>query len=245
MTIWFTSDTHYGHVNLLKPKYSKRGDVFADTEAMTEGMIANWNAKVADKDLVYHLGDFFFCKKLEAFSILQRLKGNKILVYGNHDRVIKKNMVLQDEFMLCTDYLELKVPDTDAPDKLNQRLVLCHFPMVVWNRSHYGTWMLHGHCHGSLQVPPPLDTMRRLDVGVDPNQYAPISYDEVKAKMKDKQSVVLDHHEKKEHKPECLSLHPDPYDERTPVCTCGLQEKLSKSEHDTKLLHIVECNTKS
>ena len=80
--------------------------------------------------------------------------------------------------------------DPDTSDGY-QRIVLCHFPMLTWNRAHYGAWHLHGHCHGSLDGK--FDG-KRLDVGVDCHDFAPISYPEVKALMAKKDFVVVDHH---------------------------------------------------
>ena len=31
-----------------------------------------------------------------------------------------------------------------------QDIVLCHYAMRVWQKSHYGAWMLYGHSHGTL-----------------------------------------------------------------------------------------------
>ena len=62
-------------------------------------------------------------------------------------------------------------------------LVLFHYPMKVWNAQHYGTFHLFGHVHGTLEDDV---TVLSLDVGVDCHGYAPISYNEVKNLMKEK-----------------------------------------------------------
>ena len=82
----------------------------------------------------------------------------------------------------------IKVEDPDAGAAMGgvQRIVLSHYAMLVWDRSHYGVWHLHGHSHGSMPDDP---TARRLDVGVDAWEtdsvklYRPVSYEEVKARM--------------------------------------------------------------
>lgn len=79
--IWFTSDLHFGHKNIIK--YCDRP--YASLEAMKRDLIKNWNAKVKFDDVVYVLGDVFFCGTKEAESIMNQLNGIKILIRGNHD----------------------------------------------------------------------------------------------------------------------------------------------------------------
>lgn len=186
MTKLFVSDTHFGHANVIK--YSKRP--FNDKHHMNEELIKRWNAKVKPTDEVYHLGDFFFMGVTEAREVLDRLNGRIYLILGNHDQVIKKNKLLQDRFEWIKEYYELNIPDVDATRE-NQKLVLCHFPMISWNKMGHGSWMIHGHCHGNLKYP---FTGRILDAGVDVHKYEPITYDYIKKHMKDITPEFLDHH---------------------------------------------------
>lgn len=78
--IWFTSDTHFGHKNVLK--YC--GRPFKTVEEMDEALIANWNAIVKPDDVIYHLGDVAMSIKAVK-RVLPRLNGHKILIVGNHD----------------------------------------------------------------------------------------------------------------------------------------------------------------
>ena len=84
MTKWFTSDLHFGHRNVIP--YCNRP--FKDVEEMHKGLIEIWNNTVQEGDLVYVLGDFSLNKKYSR-EILPLLKGNKILVPGNHDACFK------------------------------------------------------------------------------------------------------------------------------------------------------------
>jgi len=54
--IWFTSDTHFNHRNIIG--YAQRP--FESVEEMNEVMIERWNASVRGEDTIYHLGDFSF-----------------------------------------------------------------------------------------------------------------------------------------------------------------------------------------
>jgi len=76
MNYFFTSDTHFGHEKIIK--YCNRP--FKSIEEMDVTLIAKWNAKVKDGDIVFHLGDFCFRN-----NPWDQLKGNIILIKGNHD----------------------------------------------------------------------------------------------------------------------------------------------------------------
>lgn len=182
MKEWFTSDTHYGHHNVIR--YSNRP--FNNAEEMDEAMIKGWNSKVSPSDTVYHLGDFFFCGEDRAVSILNRLNGKKILIMGNHDKQVKRSERIREKLTKVCDYLELHIN--------KQKIVMSHYPMITWNASHYGSWMLHGHSHHSMRYP---FVGRILDVGVDGEGYnfSPISFQDIKQKM-DKVTKVesFDHH---------------------------------------------------
>ncbi len=177
--IWFTSDTHYQHANVIK--YSKRP--FAHVDEMDETMIANWNAVVRPGDLVYHLGDFAFCKPPQACSIARRLHGRKYLIFGNHDRRLRTEPEFLKHWIWARDLAEIKVAD--------QKVFLCHYAMLTWPSSHHGAWQLHGHSHGSLKPDP---RARRVDVGVDCWGYTPVAFNVLYKVMATKHFSPIDHH---------------------------------------------------
>lgn len=189
MEIWFTSDTHFGHRNIIE--LSKRP--FGSMEEHDEKLIENWNSRVARQDTVYHLGDFALAPVAFSIPILRKLNGNKILVFGNHDhKTIKKNRggEIGSLFGSMHDIHEIKVPDS-AISGGKRRIVMCHFPMMSWNQMHRGSWMLHGHCHGSL----PADMSKlRLDVGVDCWNYMPVHLDQLREEMAKRAFTPIDHH---------------------------------------------------
>jgi len=174
---YFTADNHWGHNRILE--YSKRP--FKTVEEMNEAMIANWNARVRKQDVVYHVGDFSFLPFDRTKPIFDRLNGEKHLILGNHDRL---NMMRNLGWASISQYKEIKVQ--------GQSIVLLHYAMKVWNKSHHGAWHLYGHSHNSLPDDP---TSLSIDVGVDAHGYAPISFDGVKQIMSRKRFVPVDHHE--------------------------------------------------
>lgn len=184
MAIWFTSETHFNHANIIE--HSSRP--FHDVTEMTEAMIARWKAKVQPGDTVYHLGDFALSggrKHAELIDqILSKLNGQKWLIVGNHDR---REVTKNARWMAVKDYLEIKI---DLGGEHKQRIVMCHYPMRSWNQMHRGSWMLHGHCHGNLKD----IGGKSLDVGVDVHGYSPVSIHDVKTFMDGRSVVECDHH---------------------------------------------------
>lgn len=181
--IYFTSDTHYHHSNVIK--HSNRP--FNNVEEMNETLINNWNSVVKNEDEVWHLGDFSFGNQDKTREIFNRLNGRINIVFGNHDQILKKTKFnLSDYLESHQDYKELKIN--------NQLYILMHYPLLTWNKGHYGSYMLHGHSHGSLNH---LNTdIPRLDVGVDCHNYIPISLDQVNEIMSTRKYQIVDHHGK-------------------------------------------------
>lgn len=184
--IWFTSDTHFGHHNIMK--YCNRN--FKNVDHMDQEMIKNWNSKVGVNDIVFHLGDFCFGDILEWEKIRYQLNGTIYFIRGNHDKF--QNGQISHLFKDIFDLVEIKVKDDEA-ERGWQNIVLCHYSMRVWNRSHHGSWHLWGHSHGTLPDDP---NSLSFDVGVDSHNYAPISYKEVKKIMSLKTFEPIDHHGK-------------------------------------------------
>jgi len=177
--VWLTSDTHFGHAKIIE--YSKRP--YQSAQAMDESLIANFNSAVRDGDLVYHLGDFGYSDETSLNTILRRLNGEKTFVYGNHDKQVRSSQKLQGHFKKCVDYHEITVDKT--------RFVLCHYPMVIWNRLAHGSIMVHGHCHGNLRYP---FKGRIVDVGVDPQNYFPVNARDLIRRLANVEVEFLDHH---------------------------------------------------
>lgn len=163
MTVFFTSDTHFHHNNIIR--FSKRP--YADLDEMHESLITNWNAMIGPKDEVYHLGDFGFCSTDQAHAILRQLQGRKYFIVGNHDKAIKGRAA--EHFEWIKTIHEMKIN--------KQHITLCHYPMEAWNHSCHGSWQLHGHTHANLASS---ENIRRWDVGVDSNHMLPVSFEKVK-----------------------------------------------------------------
>lgn len=201
--IYFTSDTHFGHYNIIK--YCNRlvsehtDDHTIARNKMTEILITNWNSIVGPKDEVYHLGDVSFYGTNRTKEIVNCLNGRKYLIRGNHDKKDNAYWITMG-FEWVRDYFKLKVHTllksdrADVPDKqYHQPIVLCHYPLLSWDSMAYGSWHLHGHCHGSIDVTFNNEGKRK-DVGVDTNNLKPYSYEEIASYMNQRTLLKVDHH---------------------------------------------------
>ena len=137
MQTFFTSDTHFGHGNIIT--YGKRP--FRDVEAMDAFLVRQWNAIVSKGDTVWHLGDFSMKNAETVDALLGRLNGRKHLVVGNHDRIkdVRHWETIQESAEIQVD---------------GQALYLCHYPLREWPGMWRGTIHLYGHVHGNLQPLP-------------------------------------------------------------------------------------------
>lgn len=133
--IYFTSDLHFGHSNIIR--YDNRP--FNTVTSMDLSLIENWNKTVTPLDTTYILGDISWYGEARTIEILKKLNGEKILIKGNHDKVTRG---VAAQFKEVTDYKELHFEE-------NVHVVLCHYPIVFFNRRHYGAYMFYGHVHVS------------------------------------------------------------------------------------------------
>ncbi len=171
--IYFTSDLHLGHKNIVD--LCKRP--FADVDAMDAVLIDNWNRKVKKNDIVYLTGDVVWDKKKVAYY-MEQLSGKKILVAGNHDSTWIKREECQKYFEEIVLYLEVHLN--------GHPITMCHYPMLEWRSSREESkrklgYLIHGHIHNRIA-----DEYRQLflqfnalNAGVDVNDFAPVTFDEL------------------------------------------------------------------
>jgi len=172
MQLFFTADLHLGHTNIID--FCKRP--FDNGRDMDEQLISNWNVLVKPKDRVYIIGDLSFHRGLFTAKLVEQLQGELHLIKGNHDKKRRIDEALP-LFTSVQDYLEVKWK--------NRLLILSHYPFITWNQVHRGSYHLHGHSHGNL----PPTNKKRLDVGVDTNDYFPYSFDEIEKIMENKEDT--------------------------------------------------------
>ena len=173
--VFWTSDTHFSHRRIIE--YTNRP--FSSIEEMNEALIRNWNSVVPENGTVFHLGDFAFGTPAQWEEIRSRLNGHIHLILGNHDL---KNWTEHKERLL-------EIFDSVCHKRYvqvgNRRFLMNHEPLLTYSgvyREKNPVIQLFGHCHLST-APRGLDTTRlevcfptQYDVGVDLNNFTPISY---------------------------------------------------------------------
>lgn len=169
--IFFTSDTHFYHTNIIR--FCHRP--FESVEEMNETMIERWNEKVGKDDIIFHLGDFAFCGSSQYKKLLDRLNGKIYLALGNHDwRNINEGC--WKRFEEVSQQYKIKIDE--------QRIYLNHFPFLCYDRH---SWQLFGHVHSGELSNDGKDIPRlsmtfptQMDVGVDSNNFEPYSWEDIK-----------------------------------------------------------------
>lgn len=163
--IYFTSDHHFGHTNIIQ--YCNRP--FKDTLEMDVVMIQRWNAVVQPDDVVYYLGDFTLKGWIAFLEYRMELNGiiNFLYLPHHHDGSWQKTKKTYKTDEYIRQGSVIMVEDT--------LIILSHFPFEVWDRSHYNSLHLHGHCHGNS----PSILPNRHDVGVDNWDYTPITLEQI------------------------------------------------------------------
>ena len=165
--VWFTSDTHFGHENIIR--FCNRP--FKNAEEMNAELIKRWRETVPGDGIVFHLGDFAHGSSRLWNDILSALPGHKYLILGNHDMKSLRQGYMS-KFEHVAQQMTIRVG--------GQAIVLNHNPFLCYGGSYRDGPVSHtGLDHPRLKMLFPL----QYDVGVDNNDFRPISFAEVKAKI--------------------------------------------------------------
>ena len=190
--IYLTSDLHFGHRNVIR--FCNRP--FVDEKHMAEELIEGWNRKVKPNDFIFSLGDFsWWTGRHEVKKLVERLKGRKYFVPGNHCKEGMYELVHDNpDFHECSDvtvlYIRGQEGDPRFADKKVYEIVLSHYPLTCWSHSDYDNcYQFFGHIHSQAGTPLtefgnpiPIKPGKQMDVGCDRWGYAPIDlFDAIKA----------------------------------------------------------------
>lgn len=195
--IWFSSDPHYFHKNVIR----MCNRPFSGLKEMHEHMIDNWNRRVKPNEKVYMLGDFAFSGWTLTKKVVERLNGHKILILGNHDLAPHKMLMTGFQEVHENIYIDIGA---------QRRVYLSHFPfhpMVSYEKppslayDHYPEpiikypehwakvdtrymhkrivddgkmWLIHGHVHNAWK-----QNGRQINVGVDVWDFKPVPHEKI------------------------------------------------------------------
>ena len=167
--LFMTSDSHLGHYHICK--YCHRP--FQSRSDMDQTLIKNWNAVVPEDGIVVHCGDFMLPHNediKEYNKYLNQLHGRVLLLRGNHDRasldwVSDKLIAVRDQAMIVVDGVKIFAQ---------------HYPCAAFNGDYHVYGHIHtladGTCYGIDGDVTKVMRKNTYDVGVDQNNYTPVSY---------------------------------------------------------------------
>jgi calcineurin-like phosphoesterase family protein len=194
--IYFTSDWHINHANVIT--YSNRP--FTDVDHMSRVLVNNYNSIVPDNAVCYFLGDMGMGKGEHITNVIKQLKGTKVLILGNHDN--PSNSMYNKGFDVVLYAARLQIA--------GQTVTMSHCPLLgvprenttdmkgskegenwhgelnpkrrPFTHQNYGQFHLHGHIHSSPNSGKSKKIQgRQYDVGVDANNYRPISQGQIES----------------------------------------------------------------
>lgn len=165
--LYFISDTHFHHKNVIK--YCNRP--FTDVEEMNSIIINNWNKTITDNDQVVFLGDFMmgFPNKLfeaESKNIYNQLNGIKYFIKGNHDfrKPFTKEISFQEKNITPVLYR-------------NHVLILAHDPDHLRHIHNPNAYYIHGHIHNNKYNNINTNKSKFYNVSVEVIGYTPIKFE--------------------------------------------------------------------
>lgn len=175
--VFFTSDLHFGHQNVIR--FDNRP--FDSVEQMDNELRTRWNNRVSKQDVVYVLGDISWYGNEKTYDIISSLNGQKHLIKGNHDKLSQR---VKSLFVSVSGYSEITYGN-------KQRIVLCHYPIIFYNGQHSGATHFYGHVHTTAEYGMVkqyiADSIRKgvpckmFNVGCMIHNYEPATFEEIVA----------------------------------------------------------------
>ena len=200
--VWFTSDSHYSHSNICRG--TTRWDLndhggdnsvrdFGTLQDMNDAIIKGINDHVEEHHVLIHAGDVAFGGADKVLEFCERVNcKNIILTPGNHDKGIRDQGRHRGYFENV-----LPINDLQYVQFKGVKMVVSHFPMLVWHQSHKDSRLVFGHVHGSNP-----GVGKSMDVGIDniyktAKEYKPISFKEFESFTDGREAYLESHHNSK------------------------------------------------
>lgn len=154
MKTWLTADWHLG-----EDRFALMGRPFTSVQEHIDTMAFNHNALVAPDDVVIVVGDVCYQKTPEYLPQVANFNGTKILIRGNHDRV------LTDEQLM--PYFHRIVPEGEGIHMEIEGIpcYITHYP----SEGKFEPFNIVGHIHAAWKY-----QLNMLNVGVDVHHFRPV-----------------------------------------------------------------------
>jgi calcineurin-like phosphoesterase family protein len=172
---YFSSDWHLGHEKVIG--FSNRP--FGSVSQMDTVIINNMTSRLKGGDEFFFLGDLSWNIPVDERFFQSLPEGVKFhWILGNHD--YDKYLKPFEQYCASISTIKELKPGKD------QLLILCHYPMISFNRSHHNSWQLYGHHH----IKPngqdnlfPVFTGKRMNVNCEFHDYLPVTLKNVEKHM--------------------------------------------------------------
>lgn len=171
---YFSSDFHLGHEMMIR----KKARNFRDTEEMDRYIIYSMVDNIEKGSDFYFLGDLAWHPAGAEFFFreMNRKKINVHWIVGNHDKRVKQYF---RKAASVSSIKEIKLYDGEN----TYPTILCHYPMLTYNKSHYNAFLLFGHHHahtnGKEEIKAFERSGKRLNVNCEFYGFKPIAEKEV------------------------------------------------------------------
>jgi len=168
---YFASDFHIEHNREFI--YKNRG--FNSIEEHDKALFKEVREKLTTNDTLYYLGDFSFRHTVnEILEDISHIPCKVIFITGNHDKnIIHYKKYIPERFTFVGSLFDYRNKGIN--------ISLCHYPLRVWNKSHFNSWHLYGHLHSETDF-----GGKTLNITVDNTKQFIISLDEVAYYMKNR-----------------------------------------------------------
>lgn len=141
---WYTADLHLYDQSMLTFEHQNDPSVpeFGSVEKRFSFIKDGWNKRVKQDDDVYIVGDVSLAGRKETIAALSELNGRKHIILGNHDGGWMHSLARSKTGNVIDVSSGIKRIRDNGKD-----VVLCHYPIIAWEKQHKGSYLVYGHLH--------------------------------------------------------------------------------------------------
>lgn len=154
MNYWVTTDTHFGHAELIKLK---------TRPAKVDDLIMRNHWKIPPGDILIHLGDICWGNDAEWHALFREIPVRKWLVKGNHDKKTASWYLDHGWDFVCESF---------TMEYFGRDILFSHIPQY---KTGYYDLNIHGHLHAGKHHHEYSDFMHEKNIllALENNNYRP------------------------------------------------------------------------